>query len=67
MNLNELALDFDQNYIARRLKLTTADGYRRNMRKHILPYLGPIDIEMIGYSNIDSLVKILEGQGLSNT
>lgn len=67
MTLFELATDFDENYIARRLKLTTADGYRRNMRKHILPYLGPIDVEMIGYSNIDSLVKILEQQGLSNT
>lgn len=67
MNIKELAIDFETNYMLRRLKPTTIEGYLRNINMHILPSLATLQINELEFSILDKLVKELRRKGLSNT
>lgn len=67
MNVQELVNDFRTNYMARRLKPTTIQGYERNINAYILPFLSEKPLESVNYSLIDDFVQKMGFQGLSNT
>lgn len=67
MNVHQLANDFRENYMLRRLKPTTIQGYERNINAYILPFLSEKPLEAVGYSLIDDFVRKMGSQGLSNT
>lgn len=67
MNVQELVNDFRTNYMARRLKPTTIQGYERNINAYILPFLSEKPLEAVNYSLIDDFVQKMGSQGLSNT
>ena len=66
MFLHELLKKFDYIYITQRLKPTTANGYRVNIRLHILPYLGDKDILELSVDDLDALTCVLQNKGLCN-
>lgn len=65
MTVKELLQIFDAAYIDTRLKLNTQNGYRTNIRLHILPHIGTIEISDLDYSDIDVLLLQLKNKGLS--
>lgn len=67
MTIIELANDFRINYMVRRLKPTTIQGYERNINAYILPFLSEKPLEVVNYSIIDDFVAKMGSQGLSNT
>lgn len=66
MLLYELLKKFDDIYITQRLKPTTANGYRVNIRLHILPYLGDKDVLALTVDDLDELTGLLQNKGLCN-
>lgn len=62
----ELLEIFDKCYIAERLKPTTANGYRVNIRCHLLPYIGDIEVNKINLKTLEELTDTLRAKGLSN-
>lgn len=66
MFLFELLSKFDDIYISQRLKPTTANGYRVNIRLHILPYLGNTELSLLTADDLDVLTIALQNKGLSN-
>ena len=67
MNVQELVNDFRANYMARRLKPTTIQGYDRNINAYILPFLSEKPLEAVNYATIDDFVQKMGLKGLSNT
>ncbi len=66
MKTLELMETFDKVYITERLKPTTANGYRVNIRCHILPYIAETPIEKINLKTLEELTDTLRAKGLSN-
>ena len=66
MLLYDLLKKFDDIYITQRLKPTTANGYRVNIRLHILPYLGDKDVLELSVDDLDALTGVLQNKGLCN-
>lgn len=66
MIVQELMQVFDKCYITERLKPTTANGYRVNIRCHILPYIGETMVDDIGLLTLEELTDTLRAKGLSN-
>ncbi len=67
MTVKELFDIFDLAYIDTRLKFNTQNGYRNNIRLHILPHIGDYDITAVNYTVADKLLLELKNKGLSNT
>ena len=67
MNVQELVNDFRTNYMLRRLKPTTIQGYERNINAYIVPFLSEKPLEAVNYSTIDDFVQKMASKGLSNT
>lgn len=66
MKVQELMTEFDKCYITERLKPTTANGYRVNIRCHILPYIAETPVEKINLKTLEELTDTLRAKGLSN-
>ena len=66
MKTKDLMQEFDKCYITERLKPTTANGYRVNIRCHILPYIAETPIEKINLKTLEELTDTLRAKGLSN-
>ena len=66
MIVKELMEIFDKCYIEERLKPTTANGYRVNIRCHLLPYIADIEINKINLKTLEELTDTLRAKGLSN-
>ena len=67
MTVQKLATDFRDNYMLRRLKPTTIQGYDRNINAFILPNLADKPLEAVTYSMLDNFVQKLTSLNLSNT
>lgn len=59
MTLNELAQEFNANYMERRLRPSTVRGYLVNLNKHVLPYFGDIEVSSFTVDHLDRLTEIL--------
>lgn len=67
MTIMQLANDFRANYMERRFKPTTIQGYERNINAYILPFLSEKPLGAVEYSLIDDFVSKMGSKGLSNT
>lgn len=56
-----------ENYCAPRLSRNTVNGYRINIDKHLIPYIGKIPLDRLQPEQIQALYGKLHGVGLSNT
>lgn len=65
MNLSELSADFARRYAAHRLRPTTARGYETNMRRHVLPTLGGVQVGELTAEHLDELAERLTARGLA--
>lgn len=66
MKINELTNEFMKNYADKRLRPTTLRGYRTNIDKHILPYIGQKRINELLPDDLDDLTETLQEKGLKN-
>ncbi len=57
MKIKELSEEFLCSYAEERLRPSTIRGYRTNIDKHILPYIGGVEIENISTEMLDTLNK----------
>lgn len=55
MTVNDLYLDFQQNYMNVRLRQSTIRGYSVNIENHALPLIGNIDAGLLTVSDLDRL------------
>lgn len=65
MTISELAKEFAEIYMKRKLRPSTARGYTVNIEQHILPTLGEYEIEDITVDDLDELTALLSAD-LSN-
>lgn len=66
MRTDELTNEFLENYCKQRLRITTQRGYTINVRKHINPELGDVDISLLTPYDLDNLTQALRCKGLSD-
>lgn len=66
MTTEELTNEFLENYCRERLRVTTVRGYTVNIRKHINPELGFVEISLLTIEDLDELTGILREKGLSD-
>ena len=59
MNLNDLAKEFAENYMERRLRPSTVRGYRVNLDNHVLPFLGEKEVSRLSVDDLDDLTEKL--------
>lgn len=55
------------NYCVPRLKTNTVNGYRVNIEKHIIPYIGEKQLNRLKPNDIQKLYASLSAAGLGNT
>lgn len=65
MTLNTLYDEFYNRYIVIKLKPNTQRGYRINVQKHIIPYIGFADVKEVDLPCLDYLNDRLTDKGLS--
>lgn len=65
MTLSELAEEFTITYMENRLRPSTIRGYKINLQKHTLPYLGDKTIDSLTVDDLDNLTATLKRKNLS--
>ena len=66
MRIEDLNNEFLENYCKQRLRITTQRGYTVNIRKHINPELGDLELSLLTVNDLDELTGILRDKGLCN-
>lgn len=67
LTLGDLWLEFEQFYMAVRLRPSTVRGYRINWTLHIVPFLSPtLPLSVLSVRLLDELTVALRKTGLSN-
>lgn len=65
MLIKDLCRKFYSAYCLVNLKPSTCNGYRVNIENHIIPNVGKIDADKLTVDDVDELVEVLMGKGLS--
>ena len=65
MDVKTLYTEFYWYYIKTRLKPNTQRGYRVNIEKHYLPFVGELELYDINYHTLDNVTDQLLDKGLS--
>lgn len=60
LSLGDYLLTWLDTYVDIKLQPTTAYGYRVNVEKHIIPYIGSIPLQMVNSNHIDELYSSLQ-------
>lgn len=67
MNINDLYKSFYNNYMLTRLRPSTVRGYLVNLKRHILPEIGDLELDDLTVELLDALtVTLREVHALSN-
>lgn len=66
MTTQQLANEFMENYVKKRLRPTTVRGYQTNLNSHALPLLGNRTLHDLTPDDLDDLTEALQDKGLSN-
>lgn len=67
LTLGEYLNQWLDTYCELRLAKNTVLGYRVNVDKHIIPYIGEIQLDKLQPTDVERLYTVLLGNGLSNT
>lgn len=65
MNVKTLYSEFHERYIKTRLKPNTQRGYRINLEKHVLPFIGDCELDSVTIKHLDYITDELTAKGLS--
>lgn len=60
MTVEQLWQEFKVNYVENRLRASTQRGYETNVRLHLLPHYGIVDISSIVVDDLDELTRKLK-------
>jgi integrase len=64
--LSEYLMNWHESYCTANLRPSTADGYMKNIKNHIIPHIGHVKLNALGAETIDNMYKELFAKGLSN-
>ena len=63
ITLREYLLDWIKSYVEVNLRPTTIAGYKLNIEKHIIPYLGSVQLQDLSVSHIDDFYAQIQKNG----
>lgn len=63
LTVRDYLTDWINNYVELQLRKTSANGYKRNIEKHIIPYLGNIELQNLTANHIDDFYTYKQKSG----
>lgn len=66
LTVREYLLKWMEDYVEANLRASSISGYKNNIERHILPYIGNIELQSLTTYQIDELYKKLQKSGRSD-